>query len=294
MLDISEKPARLSTRNGLLVVESGGAEMAAIPCEELAAVVIGHRQVSLTQSVLSELAKAGALLVTCDEKFSPAAMMLPLKAHHVQSERFRLQAALPVPRRKRLWQSLVRAKINAQAVVLEKTKGNDEGLRALATRVKSGDTGNVEARAARRYWSILFPDGGFRRRDEEDARNHLLDYGYGVLRSLTARSICGAGLHPSFSLFHGNVHNAFGLADDLMEPFRPIVDMVVYGMGDAKLTPEAKRALIGAVLGRYLADGEERTLPNILGLLAQSLARAVMERNGTLWLPELGAAGTGD
>jgi CRISPR-associated protein Cas1 len=287
VLDISEEPARLSIRNGLLVVESGGVEKTAIPCEELAAVVIGHRQVTLTQCVLSELAKAGALLVTCDEKYSPAAMVLPLEPHHAQAERFRRQAAMPVPRKKRLWQSVVRAKICAQASVLERTTGSDGGLRVLATHVRSGDSGNVEARAARHYWPILFPDGEFRRRDEEDNRNHLLDYGYGVLRSLAARSICGAGLHPSFSLFHCNVHNNFGLADDLMEPFRPIVDLAVHGMGDVQLTPETKRRLIAALLDRFAADGEERTLPDILSRVAWSLARAVMDGRGTLWLPEL-------
>jgi CRISPR/Cas system-associated endonuclease Cas1 len=110
VLDISEEPARLSIRNGLLVVESGGEERDAIPCAELASVVIGHRQITLTQSVLSELAKVGTLLVTCDEKFAPAAMLPPLDAHHAQVDRFRRQASMPVPRKQRIWQSIVRAK----------------------------------------------------------------------------------------------------------------------------------------------------------------------------------------
>jgi CRISPR-associated protein Cas1 len=290
VLDISEQPARLSIRNGLLVVESGGEERAAIPCDELAAVVIGHRQVSLTQAVLSELAKAGALLVTCDEKFQPASMVLPLDAHHAQAERFRRQADLGATKKKRLWQSVVQAKIRAQAGALERTMGSDEGLRALISRVRSGDPDNVEARAARRYWSRLFEDGTFRRRDDEDTRNHLLNYGYAILRSVTARSICGAGLHPSFSLFHSNAANPFGLADDLMEPFRPLVDLIVHAEKKPVLSPEMKQKLISELLSRYVVEDEERTLPDILVRLAQSLAAVVMGERQKLWLPELAAA----
>jgi CRISPR-associated protein Cas1 len=288
VLDISMEPARLSIRNGLLVIESEAGGQTKIPCGELAAVVIGHRQVVLTQSVLSELAKAGALVITCDEKFLPASMVLPLDAHHAQAERFRRQAGMAIPRKKRMWQSIVQAKIRAQASVLKLVTGSDEGLLALVGRVRSGDPGNVEARAARHYWSVLFTAPAFRRRDDGDLRNHLLNYGYGVLRSITARAICGAGLHPSFSVFHSNAHNPFGLADDLMEPFRPVVDMTVCQMPQTGLDPEAKRALIAALLARYVANGEERTLPDILTRVAQSLARAVMDGRSRLWLPELG------
>lgn len=287
VLDISEEPAQLSIRNGLLVVKSGGTERAAIPCEELAAVVIGHREVTLTQAVLSELAKAGALVVTCDEKFLPTAMVLSLDAHHAQAERFRRQAAMPGPRRKRLWQSIVQAKIRAQAAVLEQVTESDEGLRALVPRVRSGDPDNVEARAARRYWLKLFSDGQFRRRDSEDVRNARLNYGYAVLRSATARAVCGAGLHPSFGLFHTNAYNPFALADDLMEPFRPLIDLVAHAEQETELSRETKRKLIGVMVSRYSAGGEERTLTDILSRVAQSLARIVMGGRETLWLPEV-------
>jgi CRISPR-associated protein Cas1 len=287
VLDISEEPAQLSIRNGLLVVKSGGTERAAIPCEELAAVVIGHRDVTLTQSVLSELAKAGALVVTCDEKFSPTAMVLSLDAHHAQAERFRMQAAMSGPLRKRLWRSIVQAKIRAQAAVLEQATESDQGLRALVPRVRSGDPDNVEARAARRYWSKLFPDGRFRRRDGEDVRNARLNYGYAVLRSVTARAVCGAGLHPSFGLFHSNAYNPFALADDLMEPFRPFIDLVAHAEQEVELSPETKRKLIGVMLSRYSADGEERTLIDILSRVAQSLARIVTGGREMLWMPEV-------
>jgi CRISPR-associated protein Cas1 len=291
VLDISEQPARLSIRNSLLIVESEGQERTAIPCSELAAVVLGHRQVSLTQSVLSELARAGALLITCDEKFQPACMVLPLDAHHAQAERFRRQAAMGAARKKRLWQAVVRAKIRAQAFVLQRATGADGGLRALVAVIRSGDPENVEARAARRYWSRLFEGGGFRRSDEGDPRNHLLNYGYGILRSVTARSVCGAGLHPSFGLFHSNAANPFALADDLMEPFRPLVDVLVRAEERPELVRDAKHRLIGGLLSRYIADSEERTLPDILTRVAQSLAGIVMGERERLWLPELRPSG---
>lgn len=293
ILDFSLEPARLSIRNSLLVIETGGMERAAIPCEEIAAIVISHRQVTFTQAVLSELAKAGAIAVTCDEKFVPAAMLLPIDSHHAQAERFRRQATLAAPKKKRLWQALVRAKIRAQAAALEDLIGGDEGLRALPTHVTSGDTQNVEARAARRYWLHVFSDPKFFRGNPDDPRNALLNYGYTVLRAVTARAICGAGLHPSFCLFHANVHNPFGLADDLMEPFRPVVDRTVAlqvrsASADSPLILDSvtKRAIIQGILARIEADGEKRTLTDVLSRVSQSLAGIVMGERRLLWLPD--------
>jgi CRISPR-associated protein Cas1 len=214
-------------------------------------------------------------------------MVLSLDSHHAQAERFRRQAAMPGPRRKRLWRSIVQDKIRAQAAVLEEVLQSDEGLRALVPRVRSGDPDNVEARAARRYWSKLFPDGRFRRRDGEDVRNARLNYGYAVLRSVTARAVCGAGLHPSFGLFHSNAYNPFALADDLMEPFRPLIDLVAHAGQETELSPETKHKLIGVMLSRYSAGGEERTLVDILTRVAHSLARIVMGGREALWLPEV-------
>jgi CRISPR-associated protein Cas1 len=154
--------------------------------------------------------------------------------------------------------------------------GSDEGLRVLVPRVQSGDSGNVEAPAARHYWSRLFEEGAFRRRSEDDPRNHLLNDGYAVLRSPTVRALCGAGLHSSFSIFHTNVHNPFGLADDFIEPFRPIVDSRVYRLGKAKLGRESKQMLIGALLTRYVVECEERYLPDVLNKVARGFAAIVM------------------
>jgi CRISPR-associated protein Cas1 len=294
VLDLSLEPARLSIRNGLLVVEAGGEEKAAIPCSEIAAVVVAHRQVTFTQAVLGTLAASGAILVACDERHMPAAMMLPLDAHHAQAERFRLQVAMSAPAKKRLWKTIVQAKIRAQASNLERALSHDGGLRALIPRVRSGDPDNIEARAARRYWALFFAENGdrFLRANDEDPRNHLLNYGYAVLRAVTARAICACGLHPTFSLQHGNAFNPFALADDLMEPFRPAVDWSVRALSSASspqppsLVPEVKRALIAAVLGRVVAAGEERSLPDVILRVAQSLAAVVTRAARSIDIPQ--------
>ncbi len=278
ILDIAATAASLHSRHGLLVVDVEGVEREAIPFADLAAVVVSNRQVVFTQSVLTGLAEAGATLITCDEKHHPASMLLPLSGHYAQGERFARQAALPEPRKKRWWQAIVRAKINAQAMTLERLRGLDYGLTGMARRVASGDPQNVEAQAARRYWMLIFGDSDFRRGEDGDPRNARLNYGYAILRAAAARALCASGLHPSFGLHHRNRLNPFVLADDLMEPFRPVVDRVVAQLEtpDAELTPAVKRALIGAVTGRYRMEGEQRTLFDLFTRTAQGLAAAVM------------------
>ena len=294
ILDLSLQPVSLSTRGELLVIRSGEDELDAIPFEEIAAVVASHRQVTVTQAALSRMAQAGAMFISCDEKMMPASMLLPLAGHFSQTERFLYQAALPVPRRKRYWQAIVQAKIRAQALVLRERTGSDHGLRPLAGRVQSGDGENLEAQAARRYWPLVFGDPGFRRGDDEDPRNALLNYGYAIVRAATARAICAAGLHPSFGLHHANKLNPFVLADDLMEPWRPAVDRVVASLGARSLSSDTKRSIIGAVTARYRVEAESRTLFDALARTAQSLAAAIQAKRQDWrpleWTPE--TAGT--
>lgn len=285
VLDISAAAAHLHARHGLLVVDIDGNEVETIPFSDLAAVVVSNRQVVFSQSVLTGLAEAGASLVTCDEKHHPASMMLPLVGHHAQAERFVKQAALPLPRRKRWWQSIVREKIAAQARALIRLRGMDYGVAAMAKRVGSGDPSNVEAQASRRYWMTIFGDPDFRRGDDEDLRNAQLNYGYAILRAATARALCASGLHPSFGFHHRNKYNAFALADDMMEPFRPIVDCAVAGSEIGALSPYAKRHLIECVTGRYRVSGEVRSLFDILVRSAQGLAASVLRGDG-IWRPE--------
>jgi len=285
ILDFSMEPARLSFRNGLLVIERTDKETQTVPLTEIASVVLGHPLITVTQSVLGQLGKEGIAVVCCDEKFRPSGMLLPIESHHRQSQRFESQSKLAVPKKKRLWQSMVVAKILSQALVLEELKGMDYGLRGYARRVGSGDPGNVEAHAARRYWTILFAEQEekFRRADEDDARNHLLDYGYAVLRSVVARCLCGSGLHPAFGVHHRGPYNTFPLADDVMEPFRPAIDRVVVQMvreldgdnAELRLDLDRKRRLVSAITDRYYAEGEQRTLLDLIQITCQRLAQVV-------------------
>jgi CRISP-associated protein Cas1 len=326
VIDLSEQPAFLSVRNGLLVVRlrpvgaihesplppGANAKTAAteesetglrsertrdpnehtIPLEDIAVVIASHPQISYTQAVLAGLAEAGGIFVACNEKHMPIAMLLPLESHSTQTERFAAQSALPVPNRKRLWQQVVQSKIHAQARLLRDRTGQDWGLENLAGKVRSGDPENVEARAARIYWKNLFGEDEFRRNPEGEGLNPALNYGYAVLRAIVARALCASGLHPSLGIHHHNRYDAFCLADDLMEPFRPAVDRVVAGLRDRRgenvpLDKESKKALLEGLLGRFACENESRTLFDWASRAAASLAASVESGEKKLEIPPL-------
>jgi CRISPR-associated protein Cas1 len=291
IIDFSEAPARLRVRLAQLIVQRQNLPEVSMPLADLAVMIVAHPQVTFTQAVLSGLALAGGVFVTCDGRNLPVGMLLPLAAHHTQAERFAAQASAPLPTRKRLWQQIVRAKIKAQAALLTELYGTDHGVAVLAGRVRSGDPSNVEARAARRYWPYVFADLDFRRHRENEDQNILLNYGYAVLRAIVARAICAAGLHPSLGIHHHNRYNAFCLADDLMEPFRPAVDRAVAEYMSThdepyKLEAAAKQNIIGELTGRYMVDGEQRTLFDTAGRVASSLADVFLGNAEELELPD--------
>lgn len=294
ILDFSQTPARLRLDCGCLVAETSNTILTRVALTDIESIVLSHPQISVSQALLGALASCGITVVFCDEKLRPAGMMLPLEGHQAQRARFRAQAALSTPRRKRLWQEIVQAKIRAQAATLEEFLGEDAGLREMAKRVGSGDPNNHEAQAARRYWPLLFPDNGFRRRDEMDARNHVLNYGYAILRAAVARALCGAGLHPSFELHHRSPYNTFPLADDVMEPFRPAIDRAVRLESDRRardgqelgVDAESKKAVISALIARYRAGSESRTLLDLLTRSAQTLVTAVLDPKCSYTIPD--------
>ena len=221
----------------------------------------------------------------------PAAMMLPLEGHCTQAERFQYQVNASLPLRKRLWHDIVRAKVCAQGSLLQRLRGDDGGLGALAERILSGDARNVEGQAARRYWPLLFGEGFTRRRDGED-QNRFLNYGYSVLRAAVSRALCASGLHPSLGLHHHNRYDAFRLADDLMEPLRPMVDEAVAGLvqqvgASAPLDPTTKPALLAILSKRVKVGRETRSLPDALGRYASSLADVFHGQRRSLLIPEV-------
>jgi len=292
LIDLADSPARLSVRLEQLVIERCEDETVTVPLEELAVVVVSHPAVTFTHAVLAGLAGRGGAFVVCDDRHLPVGMILPLQSHHLQSERFGHQAAASQPTQKRLWQQLVKAKVKAQGHVLKELRGDDEGLIALAARVRSGDPDNVESRAARRYWPALFRDPAFRRNRDGDDYNRYLNYGYAVLRAVVARAICAAGLHPSLGLHHHNRYDTFALASDLMEPLRPLVDKAVVVHArlkcpDAPFDKKAKAAILNALTGRLLVEGEERTLFDVAARTASSLAQVYLGQRKRLVLPEI-------
>lgn len=277
ILEIGATAARLSVRHAQLCIRLLDDSEVTTPLSDLAAVVISNPQTLMTQAVLAGLAEHGGMAVVCGRDHLPAAMMLPLQAHVTQTERFARQVQISLPLRKRLWARIVKAKILAQARALRDLHGDDSGLGSMAARVRSGDAGNLESQAAQRYWPRLFDNPKFRRGSVGPDQNAHLNYGYAVLRAVVARALCGAGLHPSLGLHHHNRYDPFCLADDLMEPFRPLVDRAVFAWVQSHdpaqpLDKEAKSALIAPCLASYRCQGETRSLFDWLARAASSLA----------------------
>jgi CRISPR-associated protein Cas1 len=200
-----------------------------IPIEDIGMVVLDNKQITVTHGVMEKLLANNCALITCDSNRMPMGLMLPLSGNTTQTERFKDQIEASVPLKKQLWQQTVEAKIRNQAYLLEKsTSSIVRNMLAWANDVKSGDPDNYEARAAVYYWANLFPKiQGFTRHREGIAPNNLLNYGYAVLRAVIARSLVASGLLPTLGIHHRNKCNAYCLADDIMEPYRPFVDSVI-------------------------------------------------------------------
>lgn len=263
-----------------------------VPLVDIAVLIASHPQITYSQSVLAGLAEAGGIFVACNQKHMPIAMLLPLESHSTQTERFASQSEISVPLKKRLWQEIIRAKLRAQGRLLQERTGQDWGLAMLASRVRSGDPKNVEAHGAKIYWKALFGDDEFRRDYQAEGVNACLNYGYAVLRAIVARGLCGAGLHPGLGLHHHNRYNPFCLADDLMEPLRPVVDRTVAKLRDTRgndvpVDKESKKAILESLLARFTFENESRTLFDWVARSAASLAASVESGERELFIPQL-------
>ncbi len=260
ILEIADSPARIHVALESLQIDQVGHDPVRVPLEELGVLVLSHPQAQITTAALQAVAMAGGAVLVCDAKHQPAGLLLPLQGHFIQAERMARQAAAPLPLKKRLWQQIIKAKVLAQAGLLQQIRGKDEGLGILARQIRSGDEGNLEGQAARRYWKALFGDPEFKRDREASDENRFLNYGYAVLRAQVARSICASGLHPTLGLQHHNRYSAFPLADDLMEPYRPFVDaitvkLVEQGVSEAEMTREIRAELLGVLHMRVSLGG---------------------------------------
>ncbi|MCI5560662.1 MAG: type II CRISPR-associated endonuclease Cas1 [Phocaeicola sp.] len=251
------------------------------PIEDIGVLVLDHQQITITQGVLEALLENNVAVITCDKRSLPVGLMLPLYGHSTQNERFREQIDASVPLRKQLWQQTIQTKIANQAVVLEQcTVDIYPCMRIWSTEVRSGDTENMEARAAAFYWKHLFKQicSDFKREREGEAPNHLLNYGYAILRAVVARALVCAGLLPTLGIHHHNRYNAYCLADDLMEPYRPYVDLLVYDMvlkqgANIPLNKEIKAELLAIPTMDVCIGGKKSPLMVAAGLTASSLRK---------------------
>ena len=211
-----------------------------IPIEDIGIVILDHRQVTITQGLLEALLANNCAVITCDSKRMPTGLLLPLAGNTIQTERFRSQIEASLPLKKQLWQQTIEAKIRNQAAMLKYVTGSDHpNMLKWADSVRSGDTDNLEGRAAVYYWKTVFPeDPSFVRQQEAEGVNTLLNYGYAILRAMVARALVSSGLLPTLGIHHHNRYNAYCLADDIMEPYRPYVDQLVIDSLNEGIAPE--------------------------------------------------------
>ncbi len=288
IIDIATDGRHLSRDRGFLKVSEGDVEIGRTPLDQIAAVIVHAHGTTWSTSLLTELASRGAPVVLCAANHAPKSVLMPLEGHHVQGARMRAQWQAKTPFIKQAWKQVVAAKVSMQAAALEAIGEPPAPLLMMIRKIISGDSTNIEAQAARHYWPRLM-GSDFRRDTGATDENALLNYGYTVLRAATARAVVAAGLHPTIGLFHANRSNAFALADDLMEPFRPLVDCAVRSIvtsRGAEVDTEAKQAL-ARLIATDLPLGEGITPVSVaLMKLATSLGQSFVAAKLTLALPE--------
>lgn len=272
-------PAYLKTINDQLVVERKDQESKSIPIEDVGLVILDHQQLTISQALMAKLLANNVALITCSETHHPVGLLLTLDGHTLHSQRFQQQLDCSVPLKKQLWAQTIEAKIRNQAALLTERRIECKYLQALAGSVKSGDTGNNEAKAAQFYWSRFFPDFlDFTRHREGPPPNNLLNYGYAILRAVVARALVASGLLPVMGIHHRNQYNAYCLADDIMEPYRPYVDSVVYQLVRnhgrfLELSPGMKQQLLAIPAMDVQIDGQTSPLMNAVTRTTSSVAK---------------------
>lgn len=263
------------------------------PIEDIGVVVLDNKQITITSGVLEVLLENNCAVITCDSKSMPVGLMLPLYGNTTQNERFRQQLNASLPLTKQLWQQTVKQKIENQAAVLQRCAGGEiKCLKIWATDVKSGDPDNLEARAAAYYWKNLFDIAGFTRDREGIPPNNLLNYGYAILRAIVARGLVTSGLLPTLGIHHHNRYNAYCLADDIMEPYRPYVDELVYGIVKSGvvyevLTKDIKGQLLSIPTLDVVISGKRSPLMVAVGQTTASLYKCFSGELRRVTYPEM-------
>ena len=286
-----QNPAHLSLKLGQIVVhltdiekqaniseELKQAHVQTLPIEDVAVVVLDNKQITITSALMAALLDNNVAIIICNDQHMPIGLQLPLDGHNLQSERFRQQIEASEPLKKQMWQQTISAKISGQAAILQEDDIEVSNMLAWAKQVRSGDADNLEGRAAVYYWRNVFHNPDFIRGQEEAPPNNLLNYGYAIVRAMMARALVSAGLLPTLGIHHHNRYNAYCLADDIMEPYRPCVDRVVKAVmrkiaDISTLSPSIKRELLSIPFQDVLLDGRRTPLMNAIQLTANSVQK---------------------
>lgn len=282
-------PAFLSLRYNQLVIQRGEREETITrPIEDIGFVIIENQQVRFTVPLLNALAEHHVSVIFCNNCSMPCSMLMPLESNVIQQEIYRYQTEITKPNQKRIWKDIVTAKIRNQAALLHQLGKDGDGLRPYYKNVMSGDATNREGAAARFYWQQLYgPE--FCRLRKGTPPNGLLNYGYTILRAAVTRALLGSGLFPAFGLFHRNRYNAFPLADDVMEPYRPFVDEIVYTLyqnnPQVVLDTEIKQQLVRVLHADVLMNKQVHPLQIALTYTSASLVKAFKEKNECIKYP---------
>lgn len=287
IVELATDGARLGVERGFLTVTAHDGTQGRVALDDIDAVIASAQALTYSNAALAALAERGAPLVVCGKDYAPAAVLMPVNGHFEQGVRMAAQASVAKPVNKQMWARVVRAKITAQAQALDRVGAPSARLIRLAASIRSGDPENHEAQAAQAYWPLMMGKD-FRRDRTAGGVNSLLNYGYAVLRAATARAVVGAGLHPSLSLHHQSRGEALRLADDLMEPFRPAVDLIARRLRDQgvdEVTSVAKAELAGVLHLDYATDNGRTPLSQCLSRLCSSLVRVYLKQGDALDFP---------
>jgi len=284
-----ENKAAINTRNLQLIIKTDQRE-SSIPIEDIGVLVLDHREIFISMTAMSHLVQNNCAVVICNQKHMPCGMFLNLESHHIQQEIFRNQIEASAPLKKQLWQQTTVEKIQNQGMLLERLTGKENHFRHLASKVLSGDTSNMEGVAAAAYWKSFF-QVSFKRERFGDYPNNFLNYGYAILRGATARALSGSGLLNTLGIHHRNKYNAYALADDIMEPYRPVVDEKVNELmlqyEEQELNTKIKSELIQLLTRTVYFENEKSPLMVALQKTASSLQQCYTGKRKKIKYPKL-------
>lgn len=290
MIEISSQPRHISVRRGAIIVSDNETELGQIDLDGVLSMIVTSRGATVTTPMIAEAAARNIPLIICNDRFQPVSVSLPLVQHSDQTRRFEAQALAKKGLKNKIWQKIIKGKVKNQTALLALYQSASvERLNRLHTLIKSGDPQNIEAQAAQVYWPALFGKD-FRRDRHRDDVNTLLNYGYAIIRSAMLSAVLSTGLHPTFGIFHKNKNNPLCLVDDLMEPYRPLVDQLVKRLverGHSTISPTVKRCLASIVTSDQAVVGATSPLFQHMSQLGYALWENLDGQKTAMPMPQL-------